>query len=95
MRITLLEIPFQNLVARNHLTSLRIPRPTGALRELRKDAVFMAEERDRERSQVDAERMESQRRFYTELESQAADLNSGGQRGINEHLKKAFKRKKH
>ena len=53
----------------------------------------MADTRDRERAQVDAERMDSQRRFYSELQTQAADLNSGGQGGINVHLKKAFKRK--
>jgi hypothetical protein len=66
---------------------------SGALRELRKDAAFMADARDRERALVDAERTESQRRFYSELQAQAADLNSGGQGGINIHLKKAFKRK--
>ncbi len=58
------------------------------MRELRKDALFMAEERDRERGQVDAERMESQKKFYSELEAQQADLNSGGQKGLNGHLKK-------
>ncbi|GAX76160.1 hypothetical protein CEUSTIGMA_g3604.t1 [Chlamydomonas eustigma] len=66
----------------------------GAMRELRRDAVFMAEERDRERANVDAERMESQRKFYSELEVQAADFNSGGQGGMNAHIKRAFKRRK-
>lgn len=54
----------------------------GMLRELRKDASFMAAERDKEKAQVDAERMESQRKFYSELQQQAADLASGGQRGM-------------
>ena len=67
---------------------------SGALRELRKDAVFMSDERDRERKQLDSERMDSQRKFYSELQVQAADLNSGGQGGINVHLKKAFKRQR-
>ena len=71
-----------------------LPHVAGALRELRKDAVFMATERDRERTQVDSERMDSQRKFYSELQAQAADLNSGGQAGMSPHLKKAFKRRK-
>lgn len=58
------------------------------MRELRKDAAFMADARDRERSVVDAERMDSQKRFYAELQAQQADLNSGGQGGLNSHLKK-------
>lgn len=52
----------------------------------------MAEVRDRERSQVDAERMDSQRKFYSELQKQQADLNSGGQGGMNPHLKKRRKK---
>lgn len=63
----------------------------GAMRELRKDSAFMAVERDRERAVVDAERLESQKRFYTELQGQAADLRSGGQAGMNPHLKKKKK----
>lgn len=38
--------------------------------------------------QVDAERMENQRRFYSELQSFESDMRSGGQRGMNPHLKK-------
>ncbi|GIL50075.1 hypothetical protein Vafri_6396 [Volvox africanus] len=60
----------------------------GAIRELRRDAVFMAEERDRETARVDAERLESERRFYSELQRQEADMRSGGQGGMNPHLKK-------
>ena len=50
--------------------------------------------RDRERIQVDSERMDSQLKFYSELQAQASDLNSGGQAGLSPHLKKAFKRRK-
>ncbi len=64
----------------------------GAIRELRRDAVFLASERDREKAQVDAERLDNQKRFYSELQMQEADMRSGGQKGLNPHLKK--KRKK-
>lgn len=68
---------------------------TGAIRELRRDAVFMADERDRETARVDSERLESQRKFYSELQRQEADMRSGGQGGMNPHLKKkAGKRSK-
>ncbi|GLC45018.1 hypothetical protein PLESTB_001743300 [Pleodorina starrii] len=60
----------------------------GAIRELRRDSVFMAEERDRETARVDAERLQSERQFYSELQRQEADLRSGGQGGMNPHLKK-------
>lgn len=61
----------------------------GAMRELRKDATFMAGVRDKEKATVDSERMTSQRKFYSELESQEADFKSGGQGGgMNSHLKK-------
>lgn len=60
----------------------------GAMRELRRDAVFMARERDAERAVVDAERLDSQKRFYAELEGLDKDLRSGGQGGMNPHLKK-------
>lgn len=63
----------------------------GAIRELRRDATFMAEQRDRERSAVDAERMASERAFYAELQRQEADMKSGGQGGMNPHLKKKKK----
>lgn len=63
----------------------------GAIRELRRDAVFMAGERDREKAALDGERLESERRFYSELQRQEADLKSGGQAGMNPHLKKKKK----
>eukprot|EP00798_Chlamydomonas_sp_ICE-L_P032118 gene32118-16637_t len=59
----------------------------GAIRELRKDAAFMADTRDKERAVVDGERMDNQKRFYAELQAQAADIKSGGQAGMNPHLK--------
>ncbi len=64
----------------------------GAIRELRRDATFMADQRDRERSAVDAERMASERAFYAELQRQEADMKSGGQGGMNPHLKKKKKK---
>lgn len=65
------------------LTPFRVSAfPSGAMRELRKDSLFMAEERDRERAQVDVERMDSQKKFYSELQAQAADFSSGGQGGM-------------
>ncbi|KAG2492669.1 hypothetical protein HYH03_009084 [Edaphochlamys debaryana] len=59
----------------------------GAIRELRRDAVFMAGERDAERQVVDAERLASERSFYSELQRQEADMRSGGQGGMNPHLR--------
>lgn len=69
--------------------SRRCARPAaGAVRELRRDAVFLADERDAERASVDAERLASERGFYAELQRQEADMRSGGQGGMNPHLRK-------
>jgi nucleolar protein 14 len=61
------------------------------MRELRRDGAFLAATRDRERAVVDAERMASQRAFYSELQAFEGDMRSGGQAGMNPHLKKAKK----
>lgn len=53
----------------------------GKMREMRKDSLFLSDQRDKEKAQVDKERMESQRSFYSILEKQASDLKSGGQGG--------------
>jgi nucleolar protein 14 len=53
----------------------------GKMREMRKDSLFLSDQRDKEKAQVDKERMESQRSFYSILEKQAGDLKSGGQGG--------------
>ena len=53
----------------------------GKMRETRKDALFISDQRDKEKAQVDRERMESQRSFYSILEKQSADIRSGGQSG--------------
>jgi len=59
----------------------------GALRELRRDGAFLAAERDAERAGVDAERLRSEKAFYSELQGFEADMRSGGQAGMNPHLK--------
>jgi hypothetical protein len=46
------------------------------------------QERDAEKGRVDAERLASERAFYSELQVQEADAKSGGQRGMNQHRKK-------
>jgi hypothetical protein len=46
------------------------------------------QERDAEKSRVNAERLASERSFYSELQRQEADSKSGGQRGMNPHKKK-------
>jgi hypothetical protein len=46
------------------------------------------QERDREKARVDAERLASERSFYSELQRQEADAKSGGQGGMNPHKKK-------
>lgn len=73
------------------MTHYACVRPPGALRELRRDATFMADVRDTERAKVDAERMANQKRFYSELQAFESDMRSGGQGGLNPHLKKKKK----
>jgi nucleolar protein 14 len=58
------------------------------MRELRRDAAFMAAARDADKAAVDAERLASERRFYAELQAQEADFKSGGQRGMHKGKKK-------
>lgn len=65
----------------------------GAMKELRKDAVFMSRVRESERTKVDKERMESERKFYKELNAFEQDWKSGGQGGMNPHLKKKKRQK--
>lgn len=60
----------------------------GAMKELRKDAVFMSRVRQSEKNKVDKERLESEKRFYKELNAFEQDMKSGGQKGMNPHLKK-------
>ena len=38
--------------------------------------------RDKDKAQVDSERLASERRFYAELQGQEADMKSGGQGGM-------------
>ena len=40
------------------------------------------EVRDKDKAQVDSERLASERRFYAELQGQEADMKSGGQGGM-------------
>ena len=42
--------------------------------------------------QVDTERLQSERKFYGELQQMEGDFRSGGQRGMNPHKKKKPKR---
>jgi hypothetical protein len=50
--------------------------------------VLLLQERDAEKARVDAERLASERAFYSELQVQEADAKSGGQRGMNPHKKR-------
>lgn len=50
--------------------------------------VCCVQERDAEKGRVDAERLASERAFYSELQVQEADAKSGGQKGLNPHRKK-------
>jgi nucleolar protein 14 len=43
---------------------------------------------------VDAERLASERKFYSELQSFEAEMKSGGQKGMNPHKKGGKKGKK-
>lgn len=51
-------------------------------------ACCCVQERDAEKGRVDAERLASERAFYSELQVQEADAKSGGQKGLNPHRKK-------
>lgn len=53
------------------------------MRELRKDAAFMAGVRDRERVARQAELDATQKRAIAFLQEQQADARSGGQKGTN------------
>lgn len=64
------------------------------MRELRRDGAFLAAEREAEKSVVDGERLDSQRKFYAELQNQQSDLRSGGQGGMNPHLQNKKARRK-
>ncbi|GMH41342.1 hypothetical protein BSKO_09252 [Bryopsis sp. KO-2023] len=66
----------------------------GAMKELRKDAVFMSRVRDVEKERLDKERAESEKRFYKELRAFEDDMKSGGQKGMNPHLKTRRRGKK-
>lgn len=50
--------------------------------------LLLLQERDAEKARVDAERLASERAFYSELQVQEADAKSGGQRGMNPHKKR-------
>lgn len=63
----------------------------GAMRELRKDAVFMAGVRDREKAAKQAELDQSARRAISFLQRQEADFKSGGQGGLWKKGKKGKK----
>ena len=60
----------------------------GAAREMRRDGAFLASQRDADKAQVQRERLESERRFYSELQAFEGDMRSGGQGGMNQHRKK-------
>ncbi len=53
-----------------------------AMRELRKDAAFLGQQRGAERDAADAERRAALRRGRALLERQEADFKSGGQGGM-------------
>lgn len=60
----------------------------GAAREMRRDGAFIAAQRDADKAQVQRERLESEKRFYSELQAFEGDMRSGGQGGMNKHRKK-------
>ena len=60
----------------------------GAIRELRKDASFMADVRDREKERLHSRLDDSQKRAISFLQQQQADFKSGGQSGMWKKNKK-------
>ena len=60
----------------------------GAIRELRKDAVFMADVRDREKTKLQNRLDQSAKRAISFLQQQESDFKSGGQGGMWKKKKK-------
>lgn len=54
----------------------------GAMRELRKDAVFLSDEKDKEKAQAKAERAGAFQKNMSFLQQQESDFKSGGQGGM-------------
>ena len=54
----------------------------GAMRELRKDAVFLSDEKDKEKAQAKAERAGAYQKAMSFLQQQESDFKSGGQGGM-------------
>ena len=52
------------------------------MRELRKDAVFLSEEKDKERAQTKADRHAAYQKAVTFLQQSEADFKSGGMGGM-------------
>lgn len=52
------------------------------MRELRKDAVFLSDEKEKEKAQVQAERAGAYQKAVSFLQQQEADFKSGGQGGM-------------
>ncbi len=69
-----------------HLARLTSPHPTSHLASPHLNPTTSPP------SQVDKERMASQKAFYAELQRQESDMKSGGQAGMNPHLKKKGKK---
>lgn len=59
------------------------------MRELRKDAVFLSDEKDKEKAQTQAERAGAYQKAVSILQQQEADFKSGGQGGMWKKGKKA------
>jgi nucleolar protein 14 len=56
-------------------------------REVTRDAVFMGVERRKEKERAASARDKTQKRAIAFLEQQEADMKSGGQAGMNPHLR--------
>jgi nucleolar protein 14 len=56
-------------------------------REITRDAAFMGEEKRKEKERAKNARDKTQKRAIAFLEQQEADAKSGGQAGMNPHLK--------
>lgn len=54
----------------------------GAMRELRKDAVFLSDEKEKEKAEARAERAGAYQKAMSFLQQQESDFKSGGQGGM-------------
>ena len=80
-------VTYAGVTCRERAGQKRLRRQTnnerrGAMRELRKDAVFLSDEKDKEKQQARMERAGAYQKAMSFLQQQESDFKSGGQGGM-------------